>query len=70
MRVLVHGALDRDTPPAHSERIFAALQDSKRLLLVPGAHHNESLSGLATWTAIEAWIDGVLADRPWATRTP
>ena len=62
--LLVHGALDGDTPPAHSERIFAELQGPKRLMLVPGAHHNQSLNGASTWAAIEAWIDEVLAGRP------
>jgi hypothetical protein len=57
--LLLHGALDRDTPPAHSERVLAALKGPKRLILVPGAHHNESLSA-QSWTEIEAWIDGVL----------
>lgn len=54
--LLIHGELDRDTPPAHSERVFAALQGPKRLILVPGARHNESLAG-DVWPEIEAWID-------------
>jgi pimeloyl-ACP methyl ester carboxylesterase len=58
--LLLHGALDRDTPPAHSERVFAALPGQKRLILVPGAHHNESLSG-PVWDQIEAWIDEALS---------
>ena len=59
--LLVHGALDHDTAPAHSERIFAELHGPKRLLLVDGSHHNESLNGGATWAAIEAWIEDALA---------
>lgn len=61
--LLVHGALDHNTVPAHSERIFAELHGPKRLLLVPGAHHNESLNSGATWAAIEEWIDQALARR-------
>ena len=55
--LLVHGAEDTDTPPAHSQRVFDALQGPKRLILAPGAHHNQSLSG-SVWEEIERWIDG------------
>ena len=34
--LLIHGADDRETPPAHSQRIFEALAGPRRLLLVPG----------------------------------
>lgn len=57
--LLIHGALDTDTPPEHSERVFGALRGPKRLILVPGAGHNKSLAG-DVWGAIEAWIDNVL----------
>jgi pimeloyl-ACP methyl ester carboxylesterase len=43
--LLIHGAEDTDTPPAHSQRVFDALKGPKQLILVPGAHHNQSLSG-------------------------
>jgi pimeloyl-ACP methyl ester carboxylesterase len=54
--LLIHGALDRDTPPEHSERVFGALRGPKRLILVPGAGHNKSLAG-DVWQEIEAWIE-------------
>jgi pimeloyl-ACP methyl ester carboxylesterase len=54
--LLVHGEADRETPPAHSQRVFAALPGPKRLLLVPGAGHNDALRA-DVWRAIEAWID-------------
>jgi pimeloyl-ACP methyl ester carboxylesterase len=57
--LLIHGDIDRDTPPAHSQRIFSALPAAKRLILIPGARHNESLSG-AVWTDIEHWLDEVV----------
>lgn len=57
--LLVHGELDRETPPDHSRRIFDALRVEKQLLIVPGAGHNQSLQP-RTWQAIDAWIDGVL----------
>ena len=59
--LLLHGALDRDTPPAHSERVLAALKSpKKRLALIPGAHHNESLSA-QSWAEIEKWIDVIVS---------
>jgi uncharacterized protein len=57
--LLIHGAADTDTPPAHSQRVYDALPGAKRLMLVPGAHHNQSLSG-PVWDEIERWIDGVV----------
>jgi uncharacterized protein len=54
--LLIHGAEDTDTRPAHAERVFAALRGPKRLILVPQAGHNRSLSG-DVWSAIDQWID-------------
>jgi len=54
--LLVHGDADVETPPAHSQRVFAALKGSKRLILVPGAGHNGSLRP-EVWNAIERWLD-------------
>ena len=59
--LLVHGAADSDTPPDHSRRVLAALAGPKRLILVPGAHHNESLRA-AVWDEIERWLEDVLRD--------
>jgi pimeloyl-ACP methyl ester carboxylesterase len=53
--LLIHGARDRDTPPAHSERIYRALAGPKKLLLVPGASHNDTLTADG-WRAIDEWI--------------
>jgi len=57
--LLIHGAADVDTPPAHSQRVLAALAGPKRLMLVPGARHNEALGGNA-WGEIERWLEGAL----------
>lgn len=57
--LLVHGAADRDTPPAHSQRVMAALAGPKRLILVDGARHNESLRQEDVWTVIDRWIDQI-----------
>jgi len=58
--LLIHGASDKETPPAHSSRLFAALTGPKRLILVPEAGHNESLRG-NVWEDIERWIDKVVS---------
>jgi Dipeptidyl aminopeptidases/acylaminoacyl-peptidases len=58
--LLVHGANDTDTPPDHSRRVFATLAGTKRLIVVPGARHNESLRA-DVWNEIERWLDDVLA---------
>jgi uncharacterized protein len=54
--LLIHGADDSDTPPAHSEHVFEALGGPKRLILTPGAGHNRSLSDSTTWTEIDKWL--------------
>jgi alpha-beta hydrolase superfamily lysophospholipase len=61
--LLVHGSDDTDTRPAHSQRVMQALAGPKRLILVPGARHNESLGGDAVWTEIERWMDEALVAR-------
>ena len=58
--LLIHGDNDRDTGPDHSQRVLAALSGPKRLVLVDGARHNESLRGHAVWVEIEKWVDGVV----------
>lgn len=57
--LLIHGEADIDTPPDHSRRVFAALAGPKRLILVPGAKHNEALHG-EIWREIESWLDEVM----------
>jgi uncharacterized protein len=56
--LLIHGAADTETPPDHSRRVLAALAGPKRLILVPGARHNGSLTG-DVWDEIERWLDSV-----------
>jgi len=58
--LLVHGAMDIDTGPEHSQRVFAALKGPKRLILVPNAAHNGSLRP-EVWQEIERWVEEVLA---------
>ena len=58
--LLIHGAEDRDTPPAHSQRVLAALAGPKRLILVERAGHNQSLSDPKVWVEIDKWIGDLL----------
>ena len=58
--LLVHGEEDVDTGPQHSRRIFEALQGPKRLILVPGATHNQSLRS-GVWADIDRWLDQFVA---------
>ena len=60
--LIVHGDADTDTRPEHARRVYDALSGPKRLLLVPGARHNESLRG-EVWREIDEWI--VTAPTSW-----
>lgn len=57
--LLIHGENDHETLPAHSQRVFAALRGPKRLILVPGAGHNDALRADA-WNAVDVWLDSVV----------
>ena len=61
--LVIHGEADTDTPPSHSRRVFDALAGPKRLILVPSAHHSESLRG-EVWAQVDNWIDDILASAP------
>lgn len=61
--LLLHGALDGETPPNHSRRVLAALGPSAQLILVGDAGHNQSLSKPEVWPRIEAWLARALARR-------
>jgi pimeloyl-ACP methyl ester carboxylesterase len=54
--LVIHGDADGETPPSHSQRVFEALRGPKRLLLVPGAGHNQSLRA-DVWREIDRWIE-------------
>jgi alpha-beta hydrolase superfamily lysophospholipase len=60
--LIVHGAADRYVPPRFSEQLFNAAREPKRLLLVPGATHNNSMS-LAGRTYRQA-LDALMNARP------
>jgi uncharacterized protein len=62
--LLVHGKNDRETRPAHSQRIYEALAGPRRLVLVPGTGHNDVLGGEETWRTIGDWIAGLPQGAP------
>jgi dipeptidyl aminopeptidase/acylaminoacyl peptidase len=54
--LLLHGAADGKTPPAHSVRIAAALRAPHELVLLPGVGHDEILGREEAWRAIDAFL--------------
>jgi len=57
--LVIHGEKDDETPAAHSNRIFAALHEPKRLIVVANAGHNHVLNA-DVWRQIDAWIDAAM----------
>jgi uncharacterized protein len=53
--LVIHGANDDQTPPAHSERVYRALAGPKKLVLVPGADHYDALTP-DVWRQIDDWV--------------
>lgn len=60
--LLLAGQADRETPPAHSERVFHALAGPKRLISVPNAGHHDVLN-MHTLIDVDAWLDEALLAR-------
>lgn len=60
--LVVHGLDDRYVPPRFSEQLFNAALEPKRLLLVPGATHNNSMS-LGGQTYRKA-LDALMQSKP------
>jgi pimeloyl-ACP methyl ester carboxylesterase len=54
--LLLHGEKDPETDAGHSRRIHDALGGPRRLLVVPGAGHNDVLGRVEAWREIEAWL--------------
>jgi uncharacterized protein len=59
--LLLHGAADVDTPPDHSRRVLAALLGPKRLILIEGARHNQSLRDSSTWDEVGGFIESLVS---------
>lgn len=58
--MLIHGAQDQETLPAHSQRVHAALKGKKELVLVPGAGHTNVITP-ELWSRIDAFIASIKA---------
>ena len=52
--LFVYGTHDQVIPPAHSDRLHAAANDPKRLIVVPGARHMEALMHLDVQAQVTA----------------
>lgn len=66
--LLIHGAADRETTPDHSRRVHAALAGPRRLIVLPGVGHNQSLSSGEVWSEIERWVESAI--RPAGVNSP
>ena len=53
--LLMHGSEDRNTRPDHSQRVYDALTSARRLVLIPGAAHNDALNSQALAEIVD-WL--------------
>jgi pimeloyl-ACP methyl ester carboxylesterase len=60
--LIIHGDHDDETPPAHALRVFAALHEPKRLIMVANGTHNHVIDA-QVWRDVDAWVDAALATR-------
>jgi alpha-beta hydrolase superfamily lysophospholipase len=67
--LVIHGEKDDETPAEHSQRIFSALHEPKRLIMVPNAGHNHVIDA-GIWRQIDAWIDAAMKPQVGATDYP
>ena len=61
--LLIHGDRDVETSIEHSIRVLEALAGRRGLLTVPGAGHNQSLSG-DVWVEVDRWIEHSIGGDP------
>jgi pimeloyl-ACP methyl ester carboxylesterase len=57
--LIIHGAKDHDTVPAHSQRVYDSLGGPKQIILVPGAGHDDALNG-TVWRQMDEWLRATL----------
>jgi alpha-beta hydrolase superfamily lysophospholipase len=57
--LILHGAADDETGPAHSQRVYDAVRAPKRLIFVPGKGHNNVL-GPTVWPLLDQWLRATL----------
>jgi fermentation-respiration switch protein FrsA (DUF1100 family) len=63
--LIVHGNVDTVVPPEHSRRLLEAANEPKRLLLVPGASHNDVIvqGGATYWQTLRDFLSQIEATR-------
>jgi pimeloyl-ACP methyl ester carboxylesterase len=66
--LLLHGADDWRTPPAHSRRIDEALAAPHRFVLLRGTGHDDVFRRAEAWRAVEDWLREL--DGPAGRRSP
>ncbi|KAA2235965.1 alpha/beta hydrolase [Salinarimonas soli] len=59
--LILHGERDRVTPIALGERLFAAANEPKRMVRLPGGHEDNLEAGRPAWTAFIAGIEADFA---------
>ena len=61
--LIIHGDADTLIPPSHAERLYAAANEPKRLVLVPGAGHNDVLvrGGPELWATLTEFLSTAAA---------
>ena len=57
--LVIHGADDRVVPPEQGRRLYDAANHPKRLVIIPGAGHNDlaEVGGEAYWTAVRGMLE-------------
>ena len=57
--LVIHGADDRVVPPEQGRRLYDAANEPKRLVIIPGAGHNDlaEVGGEAYWTAVRGMLE-------------
>jgi fermentation-respiration switch protein FrsA (DUF1100 family) len=61
--LVIHGGADTLVPPEHGRRLFEAANEPKRLLIVPGADHNDVFvqGGAALWRDLRDFFGSFVA---------
>ncbi|WP_454198981.1 alpha/beta hydrolase [Nocardia sp. Marseille-Q1738] len=60
--LIMHGDQDELLPPRHAERLYAAAREPKRLVVFPGAGHNDliTVGGSAWYDLVRHWAGSVV----------
>lgn len=60
--LIMHGDQDELLPPRHAERLYAAAREPKRLVVFPGAGHNDliAVGGSAWYDLVRNWASALV----------